>query len=99
MIATAPKSNSAINGIDAALADIRAGKAGDIPAHLKDTHYGGAKKLGRGLTYQYPHMYPNHWVQQEYLPEELHGAQYYEYGPNKTEQAAKMYWNKVKGSK
>lgn len=99
LMATAPKSNSAINGIDAAIADIRAGKAGDIPAHLKDTHYGGAKKLGRGLTYQYPHMYPNHWVQQEYLPEELRGAQYYEYGPNKTEQAAKMYWNKVKGSK
>ena len=99
LMATAPKSNSAINGIDAAIADIRAGRAGDIPAHLKDTHYGGAKKLGRGLTYQYPHMYPNHWVQQEYLPEELRGAQYYEYGPNKTEQAAKMYWNKVKGSK
>ena len=99
LMATAPKSNSAINGIDAAIADIRAGKAGDIPAHLKDAHYGGAKKLGRGLTYQYPHMYPNHWVQQEYLPEELRGAQYYEYGPNKTEQAAKMYWNKVKGSK
>jgi len=99
LMATAPKSNSAINGIDAAIADIRAGRAGDIPAHLKDAHYGGAKKLGRGLTYQYPHMYPDHWVQQEYLPEELRGAQYYEYGPNKTEQAAKAYWNKVKGSK
>ena len=99
LMATAPKSNSAINGIDAAIADIRAGKAGDIPAHLKDTHYGGAKKLGRGLTYQYPHMYPNHWVQQEYLPEELRGAQYYEYGPNKTEQAAKAYWDRVKNQK
>ena len=98
LMATAPKSNSAINGIDAAIADIRAGRAGDIPAHLKDTHYGGAKKLGRGLTYQYPHMYPNHWVHQEYLPEELRGAQYYEYGPNKTEQAAKAYWDKVKSS-
>ena len=83
----------------AAIADIRAGRAGDIPAHLKDTHYGGAKKLGRGLTYQYPHMYPNHWVQQEYLPEELRGAQYYEYGPNKTEQAAKAYWDRVKNQK
>ena len=99
LMATAPKSNSAINGIDAAIADIRAGRAGDIPAHLKDTHYGGAKKLGRGLTYQYPHMYPNHWVQQEYLPEELRGAQYYEYGPNKTEQAAKAYWDRVKNQK
>ena len=64
-MATAPKSNSAINGIDAAIADIRAGRAGDIPAHLKDAHYGGAKNIGRGLTYQYPHMYPDHWVQQE----------------------------------
>ena len=99
LMATAPKSNSAINGIDAAIADIRAGRAGDIPAHLKDAHYGGAKKLGRGLTYQYPHMYPNHWVQQEYLPEELRGAQYYEYGPNKTEQAAKAYWDRVKNQK
>lgn len=99
LMATAPKSNSAINGIDAAIADIRAGRAGDIPAHLKDTHYGGAKKLGRGLTYRYPHSYPNHWVQQEYLPEELRGAQYYEYGPNKTEQAAKAYWDRVKNQK
>ena len=99
LMATAPKSNSAINGIDAAIADIRAGRAGDIPAHLKDAHYGGAKKLGRGLTYQYPHMYPNHWVQQEYLPKELRGAQYYEYGPNKTEQAAKAYWDRVKNQK
>lgn len=78
--------------IDAALADIRAGKSGDIPAHIKDAHYGGAAKLGRGLTYQYPHSYPNHWVEQDYLPAELSGAKYYEFGPNKTEQTAKTYW-------
>ena len=67
VMATAPKSNSACMAIDAALADIRAGKSGDIPAHIKDAHYGGAAKLGRGLTYQYPHSYPNHWVEQDYL--------------------------------
>ena len=78
---------------------VRAGKSGDIPAHIKDAHYGGAAKLGRGLTYQYPHSYPNHWVEQDYLPAELSGAKYYEFGPNKTEQTAKMYWDRVKGRK
>jgi putative ATPase len=96
-LATCPKSNSAINAIDAAAADLKAGKSGEIPAHLKDTHYGGAKKLGRGLTYQYPHAYENHYVAQQYLPEELQGTAYYEYGPNKIEQAAKAYWDAVKG--
>ena len=99
VMATAPKSNSACMAIDAALADIRAGKSGDIPAHIKDAHYGGAAKLGRGLTYQYPHSYPNHWVEQDYLPAELSGAKYYEFGPNKTEQTAKTYWDRVKGRK
>jgi putative ATPase len=96
-LATCPKSNSAINAIDGAAADLKAGKSGEIPAHLKDTHYGGAKKLGRGLTYQYPHAYENHYVAQQYLPEELQGTAYYEYGPNKIEQAAKAYWDAVKG--
>jgi putative ATPase len=96
-LATCPKSNSAINAIDGAAADLKAGKSGEIPAHLKDTHYGGAKKLGRGLTYQYPHAYENHYVAQQYLPEELQGTAYYEYGPNNIEQAAKAYWDAVKG--
>ena len=99
LLATAPKSNSACMAIDAALADIRAGKSGDIPAHLKDAHYGGAKKLGRGLTYRYPHDYPNHWTAQQYLPDTLTDAKYYDFGPNKTEQAAKAYWDRVKGEK
>lgn len=98
LMATAPKSNSAIRGIDAALADVRAGRTGDIPAHLKDAHYGGAAKLGRGLTYRFPHDYPGHWVEQRYLPDALAGAVYYEFGPNKTEQAARAYWDKVKGN-
>lgn len=99
LMATAPKSNSAAAAIDAAMADVRAGKTGDIPAHIKDAHYGGAQKLGRGLTYQYPHAFPNHWVRQQYLPDEIKDAHYYDYGPNKTEQAAKAYWERVKGAK
>ena len=99
MLATAPKSNSAIRGIDAALSDIRKGKSGEIPAHLRDTHYSGAEKLGRGLTYQYPHDCPDHWVEQQYLPDELTGARYYEFGENKTEQAAKKYWDRIKDRK
>ena len=97
LMATAPKSNSALMGMEAALADVRAGRTGDIPAHIRDAHYGGAAKLGRGLTYRYPHDFPHHWTAQQYLPDELKGARYYEYGPNKTEQAAKAYWEKIKG--
>ncbi len=97
LLATAPKSNSAINGIDAALADVNQGKSGEIPAHLRDSHYSGAAKLGRGLTYQYPHEFPNHWTRQQYLPDELVGRCYYEYEENKTEQAAKAYWDRIKG--
>lgn len=99
LMATAPKSNSAAAAIDAAMADVRAGRTGDIPAHIKDAHYGGASKLGRGLTYQYPHAFPNHWVQQQYLPDEIKNAHYYDYGANKTEQAAKVYWERIKGVK
>ena len=96
LLATAPKSNSAISGIDAAAEDVRAGRSGDIPAHLMDSHYSGAQKLGRGLTYQYPHAYPNHYVKQQYLPDPLVGRQYYRYGDNKTEQAARAYWERVR---
>ena len=96
LLATSPKSNSAINAVDKAMKDIRDGRSGDIPAHLKDSHYSGSKKLGRGQTYQYPHMFPNHYVRQQYLPDELDGTVYYEYGQNKTEQAAKKYWDQVK---
>ena len=98
-LATAPKSNSAICAIDAALGDLRHGKGGEIPAHLQDSHYTGAKKMGRGLTYQYPHQHPNHYVAQQYLPDALQGRQYYHYGPNKVEQACKRYWDEVKKEK
>ena len=97
-LATCPKSNSAINAIDAAMSDVKKGKGGEIPAHLKDSHYSGARDLGRGLTYQYPHVFPGHYVRQQYLPDALADKAYYEYGPNKIEQAAKSYWDALKGS-
>lgn len=96
LLATAPKSNSGICAIDAALSDITAGHMGEIPAHLKDSHYQGAKKMGRGLTYQYPHPFPNHYVKQQYLPDTLKDKVYYQYGSNKMEQAAREYWDKIK---
>ena len=99
MLATAPKSNSAICAIDAAVSDIESGKMGDIPMHLKDAHYSGAKKLGHGTEYKYPHAYPNHYVKQQYLPDTLKNSKYYIYGDNKNEQAAKEYWDKIKGEK
>lgn len=97
LLSTAPKSNSAINAIDAALADLRAGRSGDIPAHLRDAHYEGAKKLGRGASYRYPHAYPGHYVKQQYLPDALKDAVYYVYGDNKTETAGRRYWEEIKG--
>ncbi len=96
LLATAPKSNSGICAIDSALADIREGIAGDIPSHLQDGHYGGANKMGKAIGYKYPHSYPNSWVEQQYLPDTIKDRIYYEYGNNKTEQAAKLYWEQIK---
>lgn len=98
LLATAPKSNSVSAAIEAAMADVEAGRTGDVPAHLKDAHYGGAQKLGRGLTYKYPHDYPGNWISQQYLPDELKKADYYKEGTNKAEQQAKQYWQKVKNN-
>ena len=95
LLATAPKSNSVINAIDAALADVRAGRTGDYPRHLQNVHADGAG-FEREQGYLYPHMFPNHWVEQQYLPDAIRDHVYYEYGPNKTEQAAKAYWDKIK---
>lgn len=96
LLATAPKSNSVICAIDAAIDDIRAGDAGDIPLSLQDGHYGGAEKMGKAQGYKYPHNYENSWVKQQYLPDRLKDRIYYEYGDNKAEQAAKEYWKKIK---
>ncbi len=91
LLANAPKSNSANEAYGRAAADVAAGKGLKIPDHLRDAHYGGAEALGRGTSYQYPHNFPHHYVKQQYLPEDLIGARYYEYADNKTEQAAKAY--------
>ena len=96
LIATAPKSNSGVMGIDDALVDIRAGKTGPIPRQLHNVHADGTG-FEREQGYLYPHNFPGHWVQQQYLPDELKSAHYYQPGPNKTEQAAAAYWKKVKG--
>lgn len=96
-LATLPKSNAAICAIDEALADLRRGESGEIPANLRDSHYGGAAKLGHGLGYQYAHDYPSHYVKQQYLPDVLKDRVYYRYGENKTEQAARRYWEEIKG--
>lgn len=98
LLATAPKSNSAICAIDAAMNDLERIDTGEIPAHLKDSHYGGAKKLGHGTEYKYPHNYPNDYTKQQYLPDNIKDIKYYEYGENKNEQAAKAYWDKIKGA-
>ncbi len=94
LLCTAPKSNSAIMAIDAALADVRKGNIGNVPLHLKDCHYEGAKKLGRG-GYQYAHDFPNGYVSQQYLPDAIKDRVYYHFGANKTEQAALAYRQKI----
>jgi len=96
LIATSPKSNSGLMGIDGALADVRAGKTGPIPRQLQNVHADGTG-FEREQGYLYPHDYPSHWVMQQYLPDELVGARYYTPGENKTEQAAAEYWRKIKG--
>ncbi len=96
LLATAPKSNSAYLAIDAASADIRAGLSGDFPRALQNVHFDGAGAAERGQHYLYPHDYPNHWVQQQYLPDSIKDRVYYHYGENKAEQSAKAYWDKIK---
>ncbi len=95
LLATSPKSNSAYLAMDAALGDVRAGKAGDPPRHLQNKHCDGAG-FEREQGYLYPHAYPNHWVRQQYLPDALANVRYYEYGENKVEQATKQYWDRIK---
>lgn len=95
-LAQCPKSNSVINAIDMALYDLDNIETGDIPIHLKDAHYGGAKKLGRGLEYKYPHNYPYHYVEQQYLPDAIADKKYYVPGENKNESAFDSYWKNLK---
>ena len=96
LMATSPKSNSAYSALNLALEDVRKGKGGDFPRHLQNVH-ADTFTMEREQGYKYPHDYPGHWVQQQYLPDELVGSSYYHYGDNKTEQAARAYWEKIKG--
>ena len=96
LLATAPKSNSGLLAIDAALADVRHGKTGVIPRELQNVHADSAGQE-REQGYLYPHNFPNHWVPQQYLPDLLKGTVYYHYGDNKVEQAARHYWDAIKG--
>ncbi|BFK87625.1 replication-associated recombination protein A [Pseudoflavonifractor gallinarum] len=96
LMATAPKSNTGHIALDLAMADVRAGKTGDYPRHLQNRHADSAG-LEREQGYLYPHDFPHHWVEQQYLPDALVGTRYYTYGENKTEQAARRYWEEIKG--
>lgn len=95
LLATAPKSNSAHNAIIAAREDLKKGRTGEIPRQLQNVH-ADTTGFDNRQNYKYPHNYPGHWVAQQYLPDALKGASYYEYGDNKTEQAAKRYWDEIK---
>ena len=96
LIATAPKSNSACLAIDAAIADVQAGKGLSVPRELQNTHFDGEDNSNKGQHYKYPHSYSHHWVKQQYLPDDIKDAKYYEYQDNKYEQALKEYWDKIK---
>ncbi|MBE6943277.1 MAG: replication-associated recombination protein A [Ruminococcaceae bacterium] len=98
LMATSPKSNTGHIALDAALEDVRRGKVGDFPRHLQNVH-ADTYTQERAQNYQYPHNFPGNWVAQQYLPDELVGTTYYEYGNNKLEQAAKQYWEAIKGEK
>ena len=96
LLATAPKSNTAHNAIIAAMADLKQGKSGDIPRQLQNVH-ADTTGFDSQQHYLYPHDFPHRWVEQQYLPDALKNAKYYEWGDNKTEQAARAYWEKIKG--
>ena len=94
---TAPKSNSAYNGINAAMEDVQNGNYGRIPRTLQNKHFDGEDNPNKGQFYKYPHDYKNHYVSQQYLPDDIKSRKYYVFGDNKIEQAAKAYWDLVKG--
>lgn len=96
LVANAPKSNSGEAAIDAALADVRKGGCGTVPRQLQNKHFDGEDAEVKGQFYEYPHNYKNHWVNQQYLPDNLKNRSYYTYGDNKNEQAFKAYWDKIK---
>lgn len=96
LVATSPKSNSAYNGINAAMADVQKGRTGPVPRQLQNVHCDGEDNPNKGQFYIYPHSYRNHWVSQQYLPDAIKDVVYYEFGDNRTERTAGEYWEKVK---
>ncbi len=99
LVAESPKSNSAYEAINSAMADVKKGNFGPVPRQLQNKHFDGEDAEIKGQHYVYPHDCPNHWTEQQYLPDKLKNAKYYEYGKNKNEQAHKDYWSKIKGEK
>lgn len=97
LVCTAPKSNSAYKGINAAMEDVQNGNYGRIPRTLQNKHFDGEDNPNKGQFYKYPHDYKNHYVSQQYLPDDIKSKKYYVFGDNKIEQAAKAYWDLVKG--
>lgn len=98
MVCLAPKSNSGESAISAAQADVKAGLGQVVPRQLQNKHYDGEEREEKGQNYIYPHLYPNHWTYQQYLPDDIKDHRYYQFGENKTEQAYKAYWEKIKGA-
>ncbi|PAV28947.1 recombinase RarA [Virgibacillus profundi] len=99
-LSLSPKSNTAYKALDSALTDIRSGKSGEIPKHLQDSHYQGAKALGRGNEYKYPHNYDGAWVSQQYLPDSIKNKHYYNpKNSGKFEQAIKQVYEKIHNDK
>lgn len=99
MVCNAPKSNSAYMGINRATQDLKLGNYGPVPRQLQNMHYDGEENNNKGQFYNYPHDYPNHYVNQQYLPDVIRDRVYYEYGDNKNEQAYKAYWDKIKNKR
>jgi len=96
LVATSPKSVSAHDAINAAMSDVERGVGGDIPRHLQNKHFDGEDAEIKGQNYKYPHSYPMHYVNQQYLPDNIKNKRYYEFGDNKNEQSFKEYWDKIK---
>ena len=94
-VACAPKSNSSITAIDAAMNSVKNGPMGQIPPYLKDAHYSSAKELGRGLTYKYPHNYPDHYVEQQYLPDAVKDRKFYEPSDSGYEKSIKRLFERI----
>lgn len=99
LVATSPKSNSAYSAINAATADVKAGRTGPVPRQLQNMHYDGEDNPNKGQFYKYAHEYENHWVDQQYLPDAIKSRRYYEFGDNKNERAAADYWARIKKKK